>query len=50
MVDAGGLATYGIDYYQLGYMAQANRLWISLQKEQILRKCQSATWMLPNAL
>ena len=21
MVDAGGLATYGIDYYQLGYMA-----------------------------
>ena len=21
MVDAGGVATYGIDYYQLGYMA-----------------------------
>lgn len=21
MVEAGGLATYGIDYYQLGYMA-----------------------------
>ncbi|MPM20465.1 hypothetical protein SDC9_66895 [bioreactor metagenome] len=21
MVDAGGLATYGIDYYKLGYMA-----------------------------
>lgn len=35
MVDAGGLATYGIDYYQLGYMAGEQAVKILTEGEDI---------------